>query len=212
MRDYVIKICGIRHIPQAIKIADFGATHIGMIYFPKSPRHIEIPQIQSIASAIKGKAKSVAVVVNPELSEVRRLLNIVDIIQFHGDEDIEFVKNFPKERVFKAFRIKDEKDINKMEPFFKEGYTVLIDAFSEKAYGGTGKQIDRDIAKKVIDMYDRVILSGGLSPENLEELLKELKPYGVDASSKLEKEPGIKDLEKTRRFIEIVRKYYEPSD
>ena len=212
MRDYVIKICGIRHIPQAIKIADFGATHIGMIYFPKSPRHIEIPQIQSIASAIKGKAKSVVVVVNPELSEAKRLLNIVDIIQFHGDEDIKFVKNFPKERVFKAFRIKDEKDINKMEPFFKEGYTVLIDAFSEKAYGGTGKQIDRDIAKKVIDMYDRVILSGGLSPENLEELLKELKPYGIDASSKLEKEPGIKDLEKTRRFIEIARKYYEPSD
>ncbi len=204
-----IKICGLTIPEQAKEIASYGATHLGVIHFPKSPRHLEFPQIKKIKEAIPEKIKLVAVVVNPSLEEVHRLLEIVDMIQFHGEESIDFVKRFPKEKAIKAFRIKDEESINQIKPFIKEEYLILIDAYKEGEYGGTGKQIDIELAKKISKLTDKLILSGGLSPENLEFLLKEIKPFGVDASSKLEIKPGIKDLEKTKKFIEIARRYYE---
>ncbi len=204
----IIKVCGITEEKQAVEISDFGATHIGVIHFPKSPRHIEVEKIKSIKSVLPQKTKLVAVVVNPGKETVNKLLEIVDIIQFHGDESLEFVKTFPKEKVFKAFRVKNEEDIQKIKPFSEEGFTILIDAFHEKAYGGTGKQINPELAKKIVEEFRNVILSGGLSPENVEYLIKEIKPIGVDASSKLETKPGIKDLKKTRDFILKAKKAF----
>nr|WP_207145114.1 phosphoribosylanthranilate isomerase [Persephonella atlantica] len=204
-----MKICGLTDRKQAEEIAYLGATHIGMIYFEKSPRHIDLEKIKEISTGIKGRAKSVAVVVNPAEKTVWKLLEIVDIIQFHGEESMQFVSSFPKEKVIKAFRIKDETDIEKIKPFVEENYTILIDAYSEKAYGGTGKQINPELAKKVVQMHRRTVLSGGLSPENVEKLLRQIKPYGVDASSKLEIKPGVKDLKKVKEFIERVKRFYE---
>ena len=89
------------------------------------------------------------------------------------------------------------------------GITILIDAYSEKAYGGTGKQINPELAKKIVDFYRKTVLSGGLSPDNIAKLLEYIKPYGVDASSKLEIRPGIKDLKKTENFIKTAREFYE---
>ncbi|SNZ07070.1 phosphoribosylanthranilate isomerase [Persephonella hydrogeniphila] len=209
MKEYIIKICGLTDKEQAVSIGKMGATHIGMIYFEKSPRHIDIKKIAEISKAIRGLAKSVAVVVNPEKETVENILQIVDIVQFHGDESIEFVSLFPKERVIKAFRVKGEQDIQKMKPFMEEGYTVLIDAYSEKSYGGTGKQINPKLAKKISDIYPKTVLSGGLSPDNIKELLEYVKPYGVDASSKLEIKPGVKDLNRVKKFIKMAREFYE---
>lgn len=127
------------------------------------------------------------------------------MIQFHGDESIDFISQFPLEKSIKAFRIKSEEDIKKMTPFIKNGYYILIDAYKEGEYGGTGRQIDPELARKVTDLYDRIILSGGLSPYNLKELLDYINPYGIDASSKLELRPGIKDLKKVERFIKIAK-------
>lgn len=197
----IIKVCGITDPNQAREISELGATHIGVIHFEKSPRHIELEKIKKIKENIEN-SKLVAVVVNPDKEKVKKLLEMVDIIQFHGDESIDFVKQFPKEKVWKAFRVKDESSIEKIKPFAEEGITVLIDAFHKEAYGGTGKQIDPVLAKKIIDTYKKVILSGGLSPNNVENLIKELRPIGVDASSKLEVKPGLKDIQKVKSFIE----------
>ncbi len=197
----IIKVCGIKEPEQAKKISELGATHIGVIYFEKSPRHIEIEDIREIKKNVKN-TKLVAVVVNPVEEKVKRLLEIADIIQFHGDENIEFLRQFPKERVWKAFRIKDYYDIDKIKPFAEEGISVLIDAFHKDAYGGTGKQINPKLAKKIINRYGNIILSGGLSPDNVETLIKDLKPIGVDASSKLEIKPGLKDIQKVKSFID----------
>jgi phosphoribosylanthranilate isomerase len=204
----IIKVCGITQEEQAREISSFGATHIGVIHFPKSPRHIDISRIKSIKSSIPDTVKLVAVVVNPDKEDVLKLLEIADIIQFHGEEPLEFLKNFPKEKIFKAFRIKDFSDIEKIKPFSEEGYTVLIDAFHKEAYGGTGKQIDPLLAKEIIKRYKNIILSGGLSPENVGNLIRDLKPYGVDASSKLEVRPGVKDLVKTKEFVQRARKAF----
>ncbi len=200
-----IKICGITKEEQAKKISDLGATHIGVIYFPKSPRHIPLEKIKKIKSALPEKSKLVAVVVNPSERDVKHLLDVVDIIQFHGDESIGFVKHFPKDRIIKAFRLGSLEDLKDIEHFAKEDFLVLIDSFSKNAYGGTGKQIDINLAKSVSKITDKFILSGGLSPENVGYLINEIRPYGVDASSKLEISPGIKDLAKVEKFIKIAK-------
>ncbi|NPA54174.1 MAG: phosphoribosylanthranilate isomerase [Aquificae bacterium] len=204
----IIKICGITKEEQAKKIAEFGATHIGVIHFPKSPRHINLEKIKKIKNALPKNTKLVAVVVNPEKETVKNLLKIVDIIQFHGDEPIEFLKLFPKEKVFKAFRVKNLSDMEKIKPFVEEGFTILIDAFDKKAYGGTGKQINPEVAKNIVKTFKKVILSGGLSPDNVESLIKEINPFGVDVSSKIEIKPGIKDLEKAKEFIKKAKKAF----
>ncbi|WP_457635683.1 phosphoribosylanthranilate isomerase [Persephonella sp.] len=207
--SYIIKICGLTDKDQALKIGKMGATHIGMIHYEKSPRHISLEKIEGISNVLKGISKSVAVVVNPSRELVEELLEIVDLVQLHGDESPEFVSFFPKERAIKAFRIKSEKDIDRIKPFTQMGITILIDAYSERAYGGTGKQINPELAKKIVDFYSKTVLSGGLSPENLPDILKYIKPYGVDASSKLEIKPGIKDIKKTETFIKTAREFYE---
>jgi len=207
--SYIIKICGLTEKDQAVSIGKMGATHIGMIHYEKSPRHLPLEKIKEISDALKDVSKSVAVVVNPQRSLVEKLLDIVDLVQFHGEETPQFVSLFPEERIIKAFRIKNENDLKTIKPFTEKGITILIDAYSEKAYGGTGKQINPVLAKKVVDFYTKTVLSGGLSPDNLEKLLWYIKPYGVDASSKLEIKPGIKDLKKTEIFIKTAREFYE---
>ncbi len=200
-----IKICGITSSEQAKRVSDLGATHIGVIFFPKSPRHIPLEKIKEIKESIPENTKLVSVVVNPSYSEVEKLFYIVDIVQFHGDESLSFLRDFPRERVIKAFRLKSEENLKEIEKFSDEGFLILVDSFSKESYGGTGKQIDIDIARKIPLITDRYILSGGLSPENLAYLIRELRPFGVDASSKLEISPGVKDLEKVERFINIAK-------
>ena len=203
----VIKICGLTEENQARHIAQIGATHLGVIFFEKSPRHISIEKIKSIKQAVSDlDVKVVAVVVNPDDDTVEKLLNIVDIVQLHGEEDLNFLKLFEKDRLLKAIRIKDENSLKDVEMFYKAGFTVLVDAFSKDAYGGTGKQIDKELLKKVKTITNgNFILSGGLSPENVGNLVKEFRPMGVDASSKLEVAPGIKDLDKVKEFIDTVK-------
>ncbi len=200
----IIKVCGITREEQALEIKKAGATHIGVIHFPKSPRHISLEKIKNIKETV-GDFPVVAVVVNPDRETVKKLMDIVDIVQFHGEEDINFIKQFPLNRVFKAFRIKGEEDIERIEPFASENITILIDAFHEKTYGGTGKQINPSLAKKIVSIYPKTILSGGLSPENVESLIQDIKPYGVDASSKLEIKPGEKDIRKVKLFVKRAK-------
>ena len=204
-----IKVCGITEEEQAKKIASLGASYIGVVYFPESPRHINLDEIKKIKNSLPENVKLVAVVVNPKKEDVEKLLEVADLIQFHGDESLEFVKQFPKEKVIKAFRLKDEKSLKQIKPFVDEGYLILIDAYSEKEYGGTGKRINKNLVGGVKNITDKFILSGGLSDENVYDLIKLYKPYGVDASSKLEIKAGIKDLNKVKNYIQNAQKAFE---
>lgn len=200
-----VKICGITDEKQAREISLAGADYIGVVLFPKSPRFVNLQKVKEIKSSISNTTKLVAVVVNPDIKLCKELLEIVDLIQFHGEEDIEFIELFPKDKVIKAFRIKDEKDLEKLKPFIEKDYLILIDAYKEGEYGGTGSSINMEIIKRVCDLYDKVIVAGGLSAENVREIIKSAKPFGVDASSKLEIKPGIKDMDKVREFIKAVK-------
>ncbi len=200
-----IKICGLKDPKQAEEIAKLGATHIGVIHFPKSPRHLNFDDIKKIKNAVSGDVKVVAVVVNPDLDTVKRLLKIVDVIQFHGEESVDFISKFPLEKIIKAFRIKSKEDIDRISLYAKLDIPILIDAYEEGKYGGTGKKINPELSKIITRYFDKVILSGGLSDENVQELINIVKPYGVDASSKLEIKPGFKDIEKVKKFIQLVK-------
>ncbi len=200
-----VKICGITQPQQAEQISRYGATHIGVVFFEKSPRHISIDQIKLIKESVCSNTKLVAVTVNPSIKDVEDLLKIVDVIQFHGNESIEFIKQFPENKIIKAFRLRSKDEFIDIKKFLDEGYTVLVDSFSKNAYGGTGKQIDRSLLRELKKITDKFILSGGLSEKNVGEIIEDIKPYGVDASSKLEISPGIKDLEKVKKFIKIAK-------
>ncbi len=207
----IIKICGITNPIQAKEISKLGADYIGVITYKKSPRYVNFETIKKIKETINGKTKLVVVVVNPTKEEAEKYLEVADFVQFHGDEDIDFIKNFPKEKVIKALRIKDDLDISNISPYIKENIPILIDTYKEGMYGGTGEMQKLETVKKILDIYDKVIISGGLSEENIDKVLKHIKPYGVDASSKLEKEPGIKNIEKVKKFIGKVRSYESDS-
>jgi phosphoribosylanthranilate isomerase len=204
-----IKVCGITDEKQAEGISKLGATHLGVVYYRKSPRFTDIKKIEKIKKSVEGKTNLVAVVVNPSENEINTLLQIVDFIQFHGEESLSFIKKYPKEKVIKAFRIKDKSSVEKIKPFADEGFNILIDAYSEKDYGGTGKQINKELVEMVKKITNKFILSGGLSEDNVYDLIKLYKPYGVDASSKLEINPGKKDLEKVEKFIKNANKAFE---
>lgn len=200
-----VKICGITQPQQGREISSFGADYLGVVLYPKSPRNVSLDKVKKIKESITGETELVAVVVNPEVQTVKELLEVVDLVQFHGDEPLEFVRQFPKDRVIKAFRIKQEEEIKKLKPFIDEGYTVLVDAYVEGQYGGTGSRLDLNLLKKIPHLQDRVIVAGGLSEDNVGELLEVIKPFGVDASSKLEISPGLKDLQKVKKFIKAVK-------
>lgn len=200
-----VKICGITRPQQGRDISLLGADYIGVVVYPKSPRNVSLKDVMDIKDAIYGNTKLVAVVVDPDRELVEELLKVVDIIQFHSDESLEVLEQFPKERVIKAFRVRDKGDLDKLKPFIEKGYTVLVDAYVEGQYGGTGSRLDVELLRNLVRIWDKMIVAGGLSDENVEQLLKEVKPFGVDASSRLEISPGIKDLEKVKRFIRAVK-------
>jgi len=205
-----IKVCGITDENQAVEVAKQGATHIGVIHFEKSPRHIPLEKIKSIKEKVSHlPVKVVAVVVNPSKELVENLFKVVDVVQLHGDETVEFAKEFDKEKIIKAVRMKDENSLKILENFSKEGFLVLVDAFKKGEYGGTGQQIDEHLITQVSDTADRFILSGGLSEENVYHLIKKHRPYGVDASSKLEISAGIKDLQKVESYIKNAQKAFK---
>jgi len=201
----IIKICGITEENQAKEISQLGADYIGVVLYQKSPRFIPLEKVKKIKNSISDKTKLVAVVVNLPEEEIKEILKIADIIQLHGDEDINFVKKFPKAKVIKALRIEDEEDIKKVEEFIKEGYIVLVDAYKKGEYGGTGKRINLELLEKLKPFEKNIIISGGLSEENIGEILFIMKPFGIDASSKLEIKPGLKDIQKVKKFIKTAR-------
>ena len=207
----IVKICGITLPQQAKEISELGADYIGTIFYQKSPRYVDLDKIKEIKQSLNINTKLVVVVVNEDEKTVEKLFDTADIIQFHGDEEYSFIKNFPKEKVIKVFRLKEESQIKQMEQYMKDNYCLLLDTYKEGMYGGTGEAIDLQLLKKVLKLYDKIIVSGGLGLDNIKEVLSQIKPYGVDASSKLEIKPGIKDINKVKQFIEIV-KSYEPNN
>jgi phosphoribosylanthranilate isomerase len=198
-----IKICGITNLDDAILAVDYGADALGFMFYKGSKRYISPNEAQRIISKLPPFVITVGVFVNQELDEIRNIQGQAgfDIVQLHGNESPDFCKSFG-ERAIKAIRVKDNESFREVESYSAEA--ILFDTYSNESYGGTGMSFNWEILKN-FRTSKKIILSGGLSPENVTQAIGIVNPYAVDVSSGVEGHPGKKSPEKLKRFIEAVR-------
>ena len=209
----LIKICGITSTAQALQIAELGVDAIGIISVKESPRYVsphKKKEIFRILEKFFPTIKRVSVVKNLYIKDnLENLIDYENVIQLHGDEDLDYCKNikinFPKIEVWKAFRIKTSKDIEIIKTFTNFIDAVLLDSWNKEVYGGSGIRIKQELLKK-ISFNKPWWLAGGISSDWVQEILTEIKPDGLDVSSSIELEPGIKDIEKINKLLKEVRK------
>jgi phosphoribosylanthranilate isomerase len=206
-----VKICGITNLEDAKSAAEVGADAIGFIFYKESPRYIPVQKAADIIRAIPPFVLTVGVFVNetPEIiHEAVKRCNL-SLVQLHGDETPEFCGSLNL-RAIKAIRVFREEDLKPIDAFPVEG--ILVDSYQPGQFGGTGLAINWKILKGISKCGTGcppktrpVILSGGLTPQNVEEAIETVSPYAVDVSSGVEKEPGKKDREKMKQFIQNAR-------
>ena len=210
----LIKICGLTSEEQALQVAKLGAHAIGIISVEDSPRYISAEIKKKIFKTLEKlhpKIERVSVVQNCPIDLIIKnfLGNPSEtIIQLHGDEDIDYCKKIrekiPNIGIWKAFRIKNEKDIEKIKPFEDFVDAILLDSWDEKTYGGSGEKIKSTYLKN-LQFSKPWWLAGGISIKWIDEILNEIKPDGIDISSSIEISPGLKDLKKTKEIIKFLK-------
>jgi phosphoribosylanthranilate isomerase len=202
-----IKICGITNGEDANVAVRAGADALGFVMYRNSPRWVESAVARSIISGLPPFVLPVGVFVNEEPEKVRTLMDECGFVlaQLHGDESAVYCQNLGRP-VLKAIRLKDRTTFFALAEF--QGCAnvrgVLIDAFSDQTYGGTGRTVDWTLAEEAA-RSNPVMLAGGLNPANVAGAIRMVRPYGVDVSSGVEKSPGKKDHHKLKAFIEAVR-------
>jgi phosphoribosylanthranilate isomerase len=199
-----IKICGITNLEDALASSDSGADALGFNFYKKSPRWIEPEKAAEIIAQLPPFVMPVGIFVNEREEKIREIqqLACLQALQFHGDESPEFCQRFGG-RVIKAFQVKDKESLKNMAHYHVGAF--LLDSYRDGVRGGTGVTFDWHLAV-VAKTFGKVILAGGLTPENVAEAVKLVQPYGVDVAGGVEKETGIKDHAKIKKFIAEVRR------
>lgn len=196
-----VKICGITNAEDAMVAAVAGADALGFVFFPESPRYVTPEAAAAIIEKLPPFISTVGVFVNDPVERVREVMKRTGLryAQLHGNESPEDCKALGSSAI-KAFRIDTISDLAPIEKYSSCASAFLLDAFSKAAYGGTGMVFNWDVAVEA-KRYGRVILAGGLTPENVTEAVHRVQPYAVDTSSGVEAEKGRKDHHKVRMFI-----------
>jgi phosphoribosylanthranilate isomerase len=200
-----IKICGITNLDDALAAVDLGADALGFIFYPQSPRYVSVTAAANICHQLPPFVTKVGVFVDELEFEIERAVQecLLNALQFHGDEPPGFCQKFPAKSI-KALRVRDESALAVAREYDVDA--VLLDTYSGAARGGTGQTFDWALARRAVqELPTPVILSGGLTPENVAGAIAQVRPYAVDVSSGVEREPGQKDAEKMRRFIEACQ-------
>jgi len=199
-----IKICGITNLDDALAAAELGADALGFNFFKKSPRYIEPQRAAEIIAQLPPFVVPVGIFVNEREEKIRETVSQACLqgVQLHGDETPEFCQRFGT-RVIKAFQIKDKESLKHMSHYRVSAY--LLDSYKEGVRGGTGETFDWHLAV-VAKTFGRIILAGGLTPDNVNEAVKLVQPYGVDVAGGVEREKGVKDHGKLKKFITEVRR------
>ena len=195
-----IKICGITNEEDGLAAAKFGADALGFVFAP-SPRRISVERAREIIKVLPPLVQTVGVFVNEDPEKVLSTAAAcgLDILQFHGDESATYCSNFDR-RVIKAVWLQSRDDLDNLPKYVNVVDALLLDTYVANKLGGTGITFDWKLAVEARG-YGRIILAGGLNPENVAAAISMVKPYAVDASSGLEQSPGVKDHEKMAKFI-----------
>lgn len=202
-----VKICGITNEQDAKAAVEAGADALGFIMYRKSPRFVEAAVAKRIIHGLPPFVAAVGVFVNEDAAVVRRLMDEcgLTLAQLHGDESAAYCEGLGRPSM-KALRLKDRSTFLTLAELQGRANVraFVLDAFSDHAYGGTGQTIDWTLAAEAA-RASRIILAGGLTPENVGEAIRQVRPYGVDVSSGVEARPGQKDHAKVQAFIQTAR-------
>lgn len=198
-----VKICGITRPEDALAAVKHGVDAIGLVFYAPSPRNVSIEQAAQIVAALPPYVSAVGLFVNAAPMEIESVLKRVrlDCLQFHGDETpTECAQiNMP---YYKAVRVKTDTNLLQYEADYHQAKALLLDAYSEQAFGGTGQVFDWHLIPKNLSLP--VVLAGGLTAENVANAIMHVKPYAVDVSGGVEMSKGIKDEAKIASFMREV--------
>ncbi len=198
-----IKICGFTNAENAQQAALAGIDAIGLNFYAKSPRHVNIDSAREIVAALPPFVNKVGLFVNANPSLIDEVLCEValDTLQFHGDESPSDCAQYEMPFI-KAIRVSPEVDLIKTANEYSQAGALLLDTYQPDFYGGSGKSFDWSLAKIELDLP--IILAGGLTPDNVSAAIDIVQPYAVDVSSGVESAKGLKDIDKIRAFISSV--------
>ncbi|WP_028455865.1 phosphoribosylanthranilate isomerase [Chitinilyticum litopenaei] len=205
-----IKVCGLRDGATARATAELGADAIGLVFYPPSPRHVDLAQAREVVAALPAFVMSVGLFVDADAAFVRDMAEQapLDLLQFHGEESPEYCAQFGRPFI-KAIRVKPGLDLLEYALSFAAcgGLCrgLLVDAFVEGVPGGTGASFDWSLLPESLPLPLPLILSGGLHPENVVAAVRQVRPWAVDVSSGVESSKGIKDLGRVSAFIQAVQ-------
>lgn len=193
-----IKVCGITNLDDALAAIDAGADALGFNCYFRSSRYVPPERAAGIVAKLPRSVCTVGVFVNETRERVAAIVRDVGVstLQFHGDEDPEFCRAW-EQKVIKAVRVRDQRAALAAQAYGVD--FILADAYVEGEFGGTGQRI----AVELLAGFDRsrLILAGGLTPDNVAHAVQAVRPFGVDVASGVESAPGKKDRELLRRFI-----------
>lgn len=199
-----VKICGITRPEDALAAVRAGAHAIGLVFYAKSPRHVTPARAAEIIRVLPPFITAVGLFVDAPAEEVRTVLAQVPVclLQFHGDESPAFCRQFGLPYV-KAVRMRPRTDLLQYSRDYHDAKALLLDAYVEGLHGGSGAAFDWSLIPRGLPLP--VILSGGLTPENVTEAVRSVRPDAVDVSSGVESAKGIKDAQKIAAFIKGAR-------
>jgi len=198
-----VKICGITNRDDALHAAACGADALGFVFFSGSPRCVTPEQVRAIAEVLPPFVSRVGLFVNESPERIRAIAGEcgLDVLQLHGDE-VPAACVFPPYRVIKGVRPRNSVDLAPLSAY--PVAALLVDAAVPGQFGGTGQRADWQLAAQLAAAH-RVILAGGLTPDNVATAAQQVRPYGVDVSSGVESAPGRKDPAKVAQFIRRAR-------
>lgn len=198
----LVKVCGITSLADALAAVDAGADALGFNFYRPSPRYIAPPDARKIVDRLPESVLKVGVFVNEGLHSVVRIAAEAGLsaVQLHGEESPEYCRELAGTYVIKAFGAGDNLNL--------EAYgvdAIMLDTKDDLLHGGTGRTFDWSIAQRTNKSVPKLFLAGGLSPDNVAEAIKRVRPYAVDACSSLEERLGKKNHDRMRAFVKAVR-------
>lgn len=197
-----VKICGVTRLDDALAAVRLGADAVGFNFWPRSKRHLSPAQAGAIIGRLPPLVSAVGVFVDPSRDEVLRAIDAsgIGVAQLHGDEPPDLCLSLPIP-VLKAVRVASPRSLAQLASYDVQGF--LLDAPSA-GYGGSGLTFDWSLVAAVAREMP-IVLAGGLTPENVVEAVRTVRPWAVDVASGVESAPGVKDVEKMKRFLDAVK-------
>jgi phosphoribosylanthranilate isomerase len=207
-----VKICGITQPQQGQAIAELGATALGLICVPASPRYVTVSQMQAVTGVLPKTVECIGVFANTTVEGIIQIATQTELtgIQLHGQESPEFCdrlrQRLPEVKLIKALRIKTVEDLQSAIGYVNHVDRLLLDAYHPQHLGGTGKTLDWQVLQQFYPGCPW-LLAGGLTPDNIQEALQMVQPNGIDLSSGVERCPGDKDLTKVAQLFQVLNRH-----